>query len=168
MNTELCTQLSPTLCPKGPGVPYSLEIMDDVCRITPSKLGHWDIDLLIVLLNVDLDIFVQLQLPFEGRVQRVFVQDTAVEHALMGKLWGQTRQGHNTHTPNSYSKHGQECTPAGENIHQILEDILRSIFLPENILGEPSANYPCEMIISHFMLARSTGNKELPAGFHEE
>lgn len=43
----------------------SLEIMDDICRVTPSEPGQWDIDLLVVLLNVDLDILVQLQLPSE-------------------------------------------------------------------------------------------------------
>lgn len=112
MSMELMTQLSPCCAPKG--APYSLEIVDDVCRVAPSKLGHWDVDLLIVLFNVDLDILVQLQLPSEGRVQRVFVQDPAVEHALTGQLWGhiQARVQH-THPPNSYSKHGQECTPAG-------------------------------------------------------
>lgn len=83
--------------PKAPGAPYSLEIVDDVRRVAPSKLGHWDIDLLVVVFNVDLDIFVQLQLPFEGRVQRVFVQDTTVEHALTGQLWGQI-QGEVQHT----------------------------------------------------------------------
>lgn len=50
----------------------------------------------------------------------------------------------------------------------MLEDISRSVFLPESILSEPSANYPCEMITSHFMLARSNVNKEFPASFHEE
>lgn len=110
-----CTQLSPMLCPKGspPGAPYSLEIMDDVRRVAPSKLGHWDIDLFVVLFNVDLDILMQLQLPFEGRVQRVFVQDTAVEHTLTGKLWGQVKARlQHTPTPHSCSKHGQEPTPA--------------------------------------------------------
>lgn len=50
---------------KNPRAPYSLEIMDDICRVAPSKLGHRDIDLLVVLLDVNLDIFVQFQLPFE-------------------------------------------------------------------------------------------------------
>lgn len=71
--------------------------MDDVRRVAPSKLRHWDVDLLVVLFNVNLDIFVQLQLPFEGRVQRVFVQDTAVEHALTGQLGDRSRQRYNTH-----------------------------------------------------------------------
>lgn len=70
--------------------------MDDVRRVTPSKLGHWDIDLLVVLLNVNLDVFVQLQLPFERRVQRVFVEDSAVKHALTGQLWGQEDPGGGT------------------------------------------------------------------------
>lgn len=108
MTTGLCTQLSPCLPPQPPGAPYSLEIVDDVCRVAPSKLGHWDIDLLVVLLDVDLDILVQLQLPFEGRVQRVFVQDPAVEHALTGQLWGttQSRQGYNT-TPTATAHMGR-------------------------------------------------------------
>lgn len=50
---------------KNPRAPYSLEIMDDIRRVAPSKLGHRDIDLLVVLLDVNLDIFVQFQLPFE-------------------------------------------------------------------------------------------------------
>lgn len=67
MNTVLLHHSSaPCYCPKVPADPYSLEIVDDICRVAPSKLGHWDVDLLVVLLNVDLDIFVQLQLPFEG------------------------------------------------------------------------------------------------------
>lgn len=64
----------------------SLEVVDDICRVAPSELRHRDIDLLIVLLNVNLDVFMQLQLPLERRVQRVFVKDAAVKHALTGKL----------------------------------------------------------------------------------
>lgn len=72
---------------KNPRAPYSLEIVDDICRVAPSKLGHRDIDLLIVVLDVNLDIFVQFQLPLERRIQRVFIKDAAVKHALAGKLW---------------------------------------------------------------------------------
>lgn len=50
---------------KAPRAPYSLEIMDDICRIAPSKPGHWDVDLLVVLFKVDLDVLMQLQLPSE-------------------------------------------------------------------------------------------------------
>lgn len=78
-------------------VSYPLEIMDYVCRVTPSKLGHRDIDLFIVLFDVNLHILVQLQLPLEWRIKGVFVEDTTVEHALPGKL-GKLHQNRDTHT----------------------------------------------------------------------
>lgn len=123
------------LPPPAPGAPYSLEIVDDVCRVAPPKLGHGDIDLLIVLFNVDLDILVQLQLPFEGRVQRVFVQDTAVEHALTGQLWGttQSRQGYNS-TPNSYSKHGRSVPLLGETLIRYLKIFKDQAFYQKTFL----------------------------------
>lgn len=72
--------------------------MDDIRRVAPAKLGHWDIDLLVVLLNVNLHIFVQLQLPFEWRIQRVFIKDATVKHALAGQLQGQDPGGDTTLT----------------------------------------------------------------------
>lgn len=85
-NRAEAPQLSSMLRPER--APYSLEIMDDICRVTPPELWHRDIDLLVVLLDVNLDVFMQLQLPLERGVQRVFVKDAAVKHALAGKLWG--------------------------------------------------------------------------------
>lgn len=79
-------------------IPHQLEIVDYICRVTAPKLGHWDVDLLIVLLNVNLYILMQLQLPLKWRVERVFKEDPTVEHALPGKLWKLEQNGDGTHT----------------------------------------------------------------------
>uniref|UniRef100_A0A803XSK3 Uncharacterized protein n=1 Tax=Meleagris gallopavo TaxID=9103 RepID=A0A803XSK3_MELGA len=76
---------------KNPRAPYSLEIMDDIRRVAPSKLGHRDIDLLIVVLDVNLDIFMQFQLPSERRIQRA-VQNTPVEQPRLPSCWSDPRK----------------------------------------------------------------------------
>lgn len=59
-----------------------LKIMNYVCRVTSTKQGHWNIDLFIVVLDVDLHILLELQPSHEWIMYGIFIQNTAVENTL--------------------------------------------------------------------------------------
>lgn len=66
--------------------PHPLEVMDDVCRVPTTKLGHGDVDAFIVLLKVDLHIFLQLHPSPDLGGQGVFVEHATVEEVISGQL----------------------------------------------------------------------------------
>lgn len=66
--------------------PHPLEVMDDVCRVPTTKLGHGDIDALIVLLKIDVHIFLQLHPSPDLGGQGVFVEHATVEEVISGQL----------------------------------------------------------------------------------
>lgn len=60
--------------------------MDDISGVTASKVRHGNSDLLVVVGQVDADIFLQLLAATQRGVHRVFIKDPAVEQVLLGDL----------------------------------------------------------------------------------
>lgn len=65
---------------------YSVEVMNYVSRVAASKVRHGHADLLIVVLQVDANILLQLLVPTQRRIRRVFIENPAVEQVLPGVL----------------------------------------------------------------------------------
>lgn len=63
-----------------------LEVMDDVCRIAATKLGHRHIDALVVLVEVDFHVLFQLHLSPDLGGQGVLIQHTTAEEVISGQL----------------------------------------------------------------------------------
>lgn len=59
-------------------VSYPLKVMDNICRVAFTKVGHWDADLLIILAEVNPHVLMQFQL----LPQFVYVEKLA-EHLLL-------------------------------------------------------------------------------------
>lgn len=74
--------------------PHSVEVMDYIGGVAASKVRHGHSDLLIVVGQVDADIFLQLLTPTQRGIHRVFIQHPAVEQVLLRDLHKHT----NTHT----------------------------------------------------------------------
>ena len=65
---------------------YPLEVMDDVCGVAPSEVGHGHADLLVVVIQVDAHVLLQLLSAVQGGVHRVLIQNPAVEQAVLRNL----------------------------------------------------------------------------------
>lgn len=94
--------------PPGPGQPHPLEVMDDVCRITATKLGHRHIDALVVLVEVDFHILFQLHLSPDLGGQGVLIQHTTAEEVISGQL-----SKVETETDRQSERLVIQCTPQG-------------------------------------------------------
>lgn len=60
--------------------------MDNVSRVTASKVRYWDRDLLVVIAQIDANVFLELLSPTQRGVHRVFIQHPAVEQVLLWDL----------------------------------------------------------------------------------
>lgn len=85
-NSFYCPTPDPSQLLDTPGQPHPLEVMYDVCRVPTTKLGHRDINTLIVLLKIDLHILLQLQPGPDLGGQGVFVEHTTVEEVVSSQL----------------------------------------------------------------------------------
>lgn len=66
---------------------YPLKVMDNISRVTTTKVWHRHTDLFVVLLKVDADILLELLLPPPQRsVHRVLKDHPAVEQAVFWNL----------------------------------------------------------------------------------
>ena len=77
--------------------PHSVEVVDYSSRVTASEVRHGHSDFLIVVGQVDADIFLQLLTPTKRCVHRVFIQHPAVEQVLLRDL-DHTHKHTHTHT----------------------------------------------------------------------
>lgn len=66
--------------------PHSVEVMDYISGVAASKVRHGHSDLLIVVGQVDADIFLQLLTPTQRGIHRVFIKHPAVEQVLLWDL----------------------------------------------------------------------------------
>ena len=65
---------------------YPLKVVDDVCRVTASKVWHGYADLLVVVVKVDADVLLQFLPAPQRSVHGVLVHDPAVEQAVFWDL----------------------------------------------------------------------------------
>lgn len=65
---------------------YPLEVVDDISRVTASKMWHRHADLFVVIIKVDADILLQFLPSPQGSVNRVLKDDPAVEQAVLWDL----------------------------------------------------------------------------------
>lgn len=79
--------------------PHSVEVVDDIGGIAASKVRHGHTDPLIVVCQVDADVFLQLLAPTQRGVHGFFIKNLAMEQVLPWVL-----QTH-THTHKSARKH---------------------------------------------------------------
>lgn len=66
--------------------PHSVEVVDDISRVAAPEVRHGHGDLLVVVAQVDADIFLQLLTPAQRSVRRVLVKHPAVEQVLLRDL----------------------------------------------------------------------------------
>lgn len=66
--------------------PYPVEVMDYISGVAASKVRHGHSDLLIVISQVDANVFFQLLTPTQRGVHRVLVKHCAVEKVLLWDL----------------------------------------------------------------------------------
>lgn len=66
--------------------PYSVEVVDYISRVAASKVRHGHSDLLVVVSQVDADIFLQLLTPAQRGIGRVFIEHPAVKQVLLWDL----------------------------------------------------------------------------------
>lgn len=63
-----------------------MEVVDDISRVAAPEVRHGHGDLLVVVAQVDADIFLQLLTPAQRSVRRVLVKHPAVEQVLLRDL----------------------------------------------------------------------------------
>lgn len=63
-----------------------MEVVDYISRVAASKVRHGHSDLLIVISQVDANVFLQLLTPTQGGVHGVFIKHPAVEKVLLWDL----------------------------------------------------------------------------------
>lgn len=71
--------------------PHSVEVVDYISGVAASEVRHGHRDLLIVVSQVDADIFLQLLAPTQRGVHGVFVEHPAVEQVLLWDLHAHTQ-----------------------------------------------------------------------------
>lgn len=87
--------------------PHSVEVMDYISGVAASEVRHGHSNLLIVVSQVNADIFLQLLTPTERGIHRVFVKHPAVEQVLLWDLHSHTNQHLDQHT--SWNSRKQVC-----------------------------------------------------------
>lgn len=86
--------------------PHPVEVVDYISRVAASKVRHGHSDLLIVIRQVDANVFFQLLTPTQRGVYRVLIKHPAVEKVLLWDLCAHTH----THTLRLTQKLGHSET----------------------------------------------------------
>lgn len=79
--------------------------MDYIGGVAASKVRHGHSDLLIVVGQVDADIFLQLLTPTQRGIHRVFIQHPAVEQVLLRDLHKHTHTNQHPHQHTKPEEH---------------------------------------------------------------
>lgn len=63
-----------------------MKVVDDVGGVAPTKVGHGDADLLVVVLQVDAHVLLQLLARMHRGVGGVFIENAALELVPLSNL----------------------------------------------------------------------------------
>lgn len=89
--------------------PHSVEVVDYISGVAASKVRHGHSDLLVVVSQVDADIFLQLLTPTQRGIHRVFIEHPAVEQVLLRDLHTCTHESARLDQHTSWNTWKQAC-----------------------------------------------------------